>query len=172
MVEIEQKFLVPDVDGFRDNMRSFGDPVEIVQGYLSSGPNTVRVRITHTTPIGSKCQSTDPTAVITIKGPKIGLTCTEVEVPIKIEEATALMKQSILPPIRKQRQEWTDEHGLVWEIDTFLDQLEGLVMAELELDSESSRVECPPWATREVSADARYSNFNLAKDGLLTVDDA
>jgi adenylate cyclase len=51
----------------------------------------------------------------------------------------------------------------VWELDVFEGENLGLVMAELELESEDERFEIPPWAGDEVSKDPRYYNANLVK---------
>jgi adenylate cyclase len=56
-----------------------------------------------------------------------------------------------------------DVGGHTWEIDIFHGDNEGLVLAEVELQSETDDVELPAWATREVSHDARYFNANLLK---------
>lgn len=51
--------------------------------------------------------------------------------------------------------------GMVWEIDVFHDDNEGLVVAEVELTSESQSIILPPWITKEVTGDPKYYNSNL-----------
>jgi adenylate cyclase len=53
--------------------------------------------------------------------------------------------------------------GRLFEVDVFGDKLAGLVIAEVELESEADVVEIPPWAGKEVSDDPRYFNSNLAE---------
>jgi adenylate cyclase len=58
--------------------------------------------------------------------------------------------------------------GKTWDIDVFAGDNAGLVLAEIELASEDERIDLPPWATTEVSHDARYYNVNLAKQPFTT----
>ncbi len=50
-----------------------------------------------------------------------------------------------------------------WEVDEFLKENEGLILAEIELASEEQPFDLPSWAGQEVSHDPRYHNANLAK---------
>jgi adenylate cyclase len=54
-------------------------------------------------------------------------------------------------------------HGLIWEIDVFQGENEGLVIAEIELPHEDKVFEAPDWLGREVTSDPCYSNAGLAK---------
>ena len=58
-----------------------------------------------------------------------------------------------------------DFGGRTWEVDEFHGHLEGLVVAEVELDDENAAVEMPPFVGREVTGDERYYNSNLCKQG-------
>jgi len=56
------------------------------------------------------------------------------------------------------------EHGgMVWELDVFSGANAGLVMAEVELESETQKFDRPDWAGKEVSGDPRYYNASLAQ---------
>ena len=142
--EIERKYLV-DVAAWTP--RDAGTLYR--QGYLSSQrERVVRVRIA-----GTK-------GALTIKGPTAGVTRAEFEYPIPLADATELLALCETPLVEKTRH--VEMHGgMTWEIDVFHGANAGLVMAEVELESETQGVEVPPWAIREVSDDPRYYNSNL-----------
>jgi len=145
--EIERKFAV-DMEAWQPR----DDGIHFKQGYLNSQQErVVRVRIE-----GDR-------AKLTIKGQSIGITRAEFEYDIPLEEATLLLDNLCeQPSIDKHRH--TEIHGgKTWEIDVFHGQNEGLVIAEIELESEKEQFEVPKWAVREVSSDPRYFNSNLLK---------
>jgi adenylate cyclase len=71
-----------------------------------------------------------------------------------------LQKLCLRPLIEKVRFEVLHE-GVVWEVDEFLGENSGLIVAEVELSSEEQLVLLPPWVGREVSHDRRYANASL-----------
>lgn len=144
--EIERKFLVDP------SWTPPGDGVAFEQGYLSSHPErVVRVRIE-----GER-------AKLTIKGSTRGVTRSEFEYPVPVEDARELMALCEQPVIVKRR--YVIEHaGKRWEVDVFAGENAGLVIAELELASEQDAFEKPAWVREEVSGDPRYYNSNLARD--------
>jgi adenylate cyclase len=144
MNEIERKFLV---DMERWTPRDAGTLYR--QGYLSSHKErVVRVRLQ-----GER-------AVLTIKGATHGITRAEYEYDIPLADAMPLLELCEKPIIEKTRH--VEEHGgLTWEIDVFHGANKGLVIAEVELESEDQPIEQPAWATRDVSEDPRYYNANL-----------
>ncbi len=143
MLEIERKFLVTG-DGYQT-----AAPVYFRQGYLSSLPERiVRVR---------ECGSQ---AFITIKGKNEGATRVEFEYEIPVEEACELFKLCEQPLIEKNRYRFPYT-GFVWEVDEFLGENAGLVIAEIELPSEDTVFEKPNWVGEEVTTDSRYYNSNL-----------
>jgi len=147
MLEIERKFLIkpelwqPPVNG-----------VEIKQGYLSVDPErVVRVRVA-----GEK-------AFLTIKGKPVGIVRTELEYEIPKNEAEVLLKLCLDFPVEKIR--FKEKIGeLVWEIDIFKGENEGLIMAEVELADENQNVDLPDWVGDEVSSDSRYYNSWLSQN--------
>ncbi len=144
-VEIERKFLL------RDGRWRGGPPGErLVQGYLSRDPaRTVRIRIA-----GER-------AYLTIKGATQGARRAEFEYPVPLDDAQAMLALCDGPLVDKIRH--AREHdGLRWEIDEFLGDNLGLVVAEVELASEDQRFESPPWLGPEVTGDVRYYNSHLA----------
>lgn len=144
-LEIERKFLLKD-----DTWKAEADNgLEIKQGYLSSViERTVRVRV-----IGGK-------GVLTVKGKTDNLTRKEFEYEIPFNEAISLLDLCETPIIEKKRY-LVKRDSLVWEIDIFEGENEGLKVVEVELDSESQSFELPDWAGNEVSKESKYYNSAL-----------
>ena len=146
-VEIERKFLLAG-----DVWRALGEPVLLRQGYLSSNPErTVRVRVE-----GDQ-------GSMTVKGKSVGATRAEWEYPIPLLEANELLERLCEQPIveKYRRRIAIGEH--TWEVDEFLGANQGLVVAEIELDSEDQRFEKPDWIGEEVTDDRRYFNSSLIR---------
>jgi len=145
--EIERKFLVVD-QGWRKGASS----VEIRQGYLSS----VKERVVRVRTLGEK-------AFLTIKGVTRGIRRSEYEYEIPLADAREMLDGLCEKPlIEKVRH--TLQHGAhTWEVDEFLGDNAGLIVAEVELTHEEAEVELPPWAGQEVSDDPRYFNASLIK---------
>lgn len=145
--EIERKFLV-----INDSWRELGLPVHYAQGYLAAdAERTVRVRIA-----GEK-------AYLTIKGPTDGISRKEFEYEIPPVEAREMLPLCPFPVIEKYRTR-IDRKGKIWEVDEFKGDNEGLIMAEIELQSPDEVVDLPSWIGDEVSGDPRYFNSYLAKN--------
>ncbi|GFO58824.1 CYTH domain-containing protein [Geomonas silvestris] len=144
--EIERKFLVKD-DSWRG---AANQGTAYRQGYLSTERGrVVRVRVK------------GPQAVLTIKGERIGISAPEFEYPIPVADAEELLADLCLHPLIEKVRYEVAHAGLTWEIDVFSGDNEGLVLAEVELESEDQEVELPGWAGPEVSDDRRYSNASL-----------
>jgi CYTH domain-containing protein len=144
--EIERKFLVhKNVNEFLSKGKSF----VIKQGYLQRSKEcTVRVRIKN------------DKGYLTIKGASQNYTRDEFEYEIPVEEATQLLDlcgHFVLDKIRYE----VEYEGKTWEIDVFKGKLEGLFLAEIELQSENEEFTLPPWIDKEVSLDPRFTNSNL-----------
>ena len=146
-VEIERKFRTKGVD-FLANQEG----ERLTQGYLSHDPRaTVRLRVQ-----GDR-------AWLTIKGKTHGASRSEFEYPIPTADAHAMLKemcpQGVIDKTRYRIQ--VGEH--VWEVDEFHGDTQGLVVAEVELDSEDQPFERPPWLGEEVTDDPRYYNSALSR---------
>jgi adenylate cyclase len=147
MFEIERKFLVD-----QKLWKPAGMGTKLVQGYLSVDPErVVRVRIA-----GEK-------AYLTIKGKPAGIVRTELEYEIPKNEAEVLLKMCLNFKVEKTRFKENIEN-VIWEIDVFEGENEGLVMAEVELDNINQKIDLPEWIGEEVSADSRYYNSQLSKN--------
>lgn len=150
MIEIERKFLVKN-DSFKKEAFTKN---HIAQGYLSSVPErTVRVRIK-----GEK-------GFLTIKGASndSGLSRFEWEKEIPVSEAKSLLLLCEKGVIDKTRFE-IKKGNHVFEVDEFYNDNKGLIVAEIELDSENDTFEIPDWLGKEVTGDIRYYNAYLSKN--------
>ena len=150
MIEIERKFLVTS-NNFKKEAITQN---RIAQGYLSSVPGrTVRIRIK-----GNK-------GFITIKGvsSESGMSRFEWEKEIPIDEAKALLQLCEKGVIDKTRFE-VKMGNHIFEIDEFYGENEGLIIAEIELKSETETFEKPIWLGEEVTQDKRYYNSYLSKN--------
>jgi adenylate cyclase len=146
-VEIERKFLVQG-----DGWRAQGEPVLLRQGYLSSHAEcTVRVRIE-----GER-------AVLTIKSKNVGAARGEWEYPVPLADAAELLDRLCERPLIEKYRRRIPFGGFVWEVDEFLGENAGLVVAEIELLAEDARFDKPEWVGDEVTHDVRYLNSNLIK---------
>lgn len=146
-VEIERKFLV-----LGKEWKSLGEGTLLRQGYLSSqAERVVRVRIE-----GDR-------AVMTIKGKAAGATRGEWEYPLPMEDARVFLDQLCERPIIEKIRYRIVHDGMTWEVDEFMGENAGLVVAEIELESEGQRFAKPDWIGEEVTDDARYYNSNLLK---------
>ena len=144
-MEIERKFLVTSEDWRTP------DPIRIAQGYLNrSKDRTVRVRIA------------GPLGFITVKGPTTSASRSEFEYEIPLTDAQEMLALCEGPIVEKIRH-LVNHQGLLWEIDEFLGQNAGLVVAEVELESEDQDVPIPPWVGMEVTGDPRYFNSRLSE---------
>ena len=100
---------------------------------------------------------------MTIKGKNEGISRLEFEYDIPIADAKALINLCEKPLIDKIRN-LVKVGSHTWEIDEFAGANEGLVLAEVEIESEDSHVDLPSWIGEEVSHDSRYYNSNLFKN--------
>jgi adenylate cyclase len=144
--EIERKFMVKK-GVWRDKKAT-----KYRQGYLSIvKERTVRVR------------TIEDKGYLTIKGISIGASRLEFEYEIPRQDADALLDICEKPLIEKNR--YKVENGdFVWEVDEFFGENQGLIVAELELESGDQYFPKPDWIGEEVTGDPRYFNSNLIKN--------
>ena len=146
--EIERKFLV--TGEFRDQAYNC---THIRQGYIASGNGrTVRVRIR------------DDKGYLTIKGPsdEAGMKRYEFEEEISLPDAEDLMG-ICLPGIIDKNRYLVRCGKHVFEVDEFFGENEGLLIAEVELQSEDEAFDKPDFIGREVTGDRRFYNGHLRK---------
>ena len=151
--EIERKFLVRD-----DSWRAAAVSAERMrQGYLcAEEARTVRVRLA-----GNR-------AWITIKGAGDGAARAEYEYPIPPADAADLLDHLCLPGQIDKTRHRIPYGGLVFEVDVFHGDNEGLVLAEVELPATDTVVEQPTWLGEEVTGDPRSVNADLARHPITT----
>ena len=146
--EIERKFLV-DLERFRTPNEGGN---HYFQGYLTKGSPSVRVRIA-----GEK-------AFLTVKSKAQGITRAEFEYAIPMADAEAMLTTLCLKPLIDKHRFRIPHDGHVWEVDVFHGDNYGLVVAEIELGSETEPFTDPGWLATEVTDDPRYLNANLGEN--------
>lgn len=145
--EIERKFLLVGED-----WRKLAEGTVYRQGYLSTvKERTVRVRT-----IGDN-------GYLTVKGITIGATRLEYEYEISASDANEMLDELCEKPLIEKKRSKIEFGGLIWEVDEFFGENDGLVFAEVELDDENQEFEKPSWIGEEVTGDPRYFNSNLTK---------
>jgi adenylate cyclase len=147
--EIERKFLLSN-----EQWRSEVSLTQhLAQGYLttlSAGARaSVRVRIAA------------DSAYLNIKSMTLGMARDEFEYPIPLADAAHMLAQLCSGAVIEKYRHHVHFGGLLWEIDEFLGANAGLIVAEVELESESQEIQCPAWIGPEVTADRRYYNVSL-----------
>lgn len=148
-LEIEHKFLLIS-DEWR---RHIDKTVYYKQGYLSSTEhNSIRVRIS------------DQHAWLNIKSAVIGTHRLEYEYEIPLTEANEILEQLCHKPLIEKKRHFVHHGEHLWEIDEFLGENQGLIVAEIELSELNEEFQKPTWAGQEVTHDLRYYNNNLCKN--------
>ena len=157
-VEIERKFLVPSLENiWSDGQVPDADAATVIsQGYLVDKQHrSLRIRLT------------PDAATLTLKGPREGAVRIEFEESLSTEFGEQLLRLAEPAVVSKIRYPLVSE-GRLWAIDRFLDQNDGLVIAEVELTSTTEAITVPSWCGPEVTADDRYYNEYLARTPFTT----
>ncbi|GAB3096569.1 CYTH domain-containing protein [Lysobacter terrae] len=152
-IEIERKFLVTG-DGWRSAAHKV---MPMAQAYLNdlaamdSGAMKTSVRV--------RIQGDE--AYLNLKSRELGHTRQEFDYAIPVDDARALLALSVGGLVDKRRH-YVDFGGYLWEVDEFLGDNAGLVVAEIELPAADAVFEKPQWIGREVTDSKRYYNLALA----------
>jgi CYTH domain-containing protein len=150
--EIERKFLLVG-----DAWRELAKGTHYRQGYLNSAKErTVRVR------------TIDDKGFLTIKGITTGATRVEYEYEIPHSDCTEMLDDLAEKPIIEKARYKIEFGGFIWEVDEFFGVNKGLVVAEIELESEDQAFEKPSWVGEEVTGDPRYYNSSLVANPYTT----
>jgi adenylate cyclase len=148
-LEIERKFLV---DKTLWQQVKPEKSVFMKQAYLSVDPaKTIRIRVA-----GEK-------AFLTIKGLSKGISRLEFEYELPVTDANQLIDDLTSEAVEKIRHYVTFENKL-WEVDEFKGLNDGLMVAEIELQSETEDFEKPDWVLKDVTSDRRYANSSLSQN--------
>ena len=150
-IEIERKFLLRD-DAWR---ASIARSTRMTQGYLGGDRCSVRVRVA------------GEDAWLNVKSKTLGDTRSEYEFAIPADEGRAMLAEFCASALDKIRH-IVPFAGHDFEIDEFLGDNAGLVVAELELERADTPFERPSWLGDEVTSDARYYNVNLVREPFRT----
>ena len=147
-IEIERKFLVKD-----DSWKAGREGKRYSQGYLSRARGrTVRVR------------RVEEKGWFTVKGPGDGISRPEFEYEIPLSDARQMLENLCIQPLIEKIRYLVPHGGMVWEVDEFLGENLGLVVAEIELAAADQPFDPPPWLGKEVSGDPRYYNSCLSRE--------
>ena len=152
-LEIERKFLVT-CEGWRAAAHQV---VPMAQGYINDmgamdrgeQKASVRVRIQ------------GDAAFLNLKSRELGHTRQEFDYQIPVADARALLALCVGGVVDKRRH-YVNHEGHLWEVDEFLGDNAGLVVAEIELEHADEAFVKPAWAGRQVTDAARYYNLALA----------
>ena len=146
--EIERKFLVKD-----NSYQGLARPILIRQGFLcNTAERVVRVRIM------------DKQAFLTIKGSSVGISRSEFEYPVPLDDARYMLARLCTSPLIEKLRYRISFGGFTWEVDEFLEENAGLVVAEIELERENQAFTKPSWIGDEVTGDPRYYNSSLVRN--------
>ena len=145
-IEIERKFLVADNSWRKENVPG----VLYRQGYLSTDKeHTVRVRIV------------ENLGFLTIRGRSHGPRRLEFEYQISVNDANEMINLLCQQPVIEKYRYKIEREDAVWEIDEFIGENSGLVLAEVELDHINHDIALPAWAGPEVTGNPQYYNSYL-----------
>ena len=147
-LEIERKFKV-----LSGEYKNLGDPIYCKQGYLNLNNNPlIRIRV-----INDK-------AYLTMKGKNKGISRLEFEYEIPLNDANHMLKQYCPLPLIEKYRYHIKIKNTIWEVDEFLGENLGLVIAEVELLNEKSNFYKPSWIGEEVSNQIKYFNSKLIEN--------
>ncbi len=145
-VEIERKFLLKN-DKWRDHVTK---SVHFKQGYFTTNKkSSIRIRIA-----GNK-------ASLNIKSATLGITRNEYDYLIPLKDAEEMLELLCNKPLLEKTRHYLVYEGLEWEIDEFMGDNQGLIVAEIELKDSSQTFPRPEWIGEDVSDDPRYYNVCL-----------
>ena len=145
-IEIERKYLVKSPPLHLAEKR-----FHIKQGYIVNDQKQV-IRI----------REKEDEYFLTIKGNQIGISRLEYDFPISKKDANELISNFCRDTIIEKTRHYLRFKDHIWEIDEFHKKNQGLVVAEIELNSENENFELPSWVEKEVTSEKKYYNMNLA----------
>ena len=154
-IEIERKYLVKSAE-WRSHKEHLSSQLQNLgkkycQGYIpTANETTVRLRV-----VGDR-------GYITLKGKSVGDTRAEFEYPISGEDAREILDNFCLKPLIEKVRYKIEIGDLIWEVDEFMGENEGLIVAEVELEHEDQQIDLPYWIERQVT-DKKYFNAYLVK---------
>ena len=157
--EIERKYLVKHA-AWRSQKEMLQKQVQAsgkqfgqkyAQGYIpTANDTTIRLR------------TVGDLGYLTIKSKTVGYTRAEFEYQIPLDDAEEMLANLCQKPAIEKFRYTFESEGLTWEVDEFLGENAGLIIAEVELQQENQAIALPSWIDREVR-DKKYFNSSLVK---------
>ena len=145
-VEIERKFLVAN-DEWR--LSAIGS-VSIRDGLIAAYEGRkVRVRIS------------GDIATVAIKGQRTGIVRPEFEYEIPIADAERMLSTVCRDDTLEKQRFFVEDTGATWHVDVYGGILQGVVIAEIELEQETQELILPRWIGKEVTGDSFYKKINM-----------
>jgi len=149
-IEIEKKFLIDKDILLKENPNIFDRGIIIEQGYIAKTEDNTVVRI----------RLANNKGFLTIKSANKGCSRAEFEYEIPFNDAKEMLNTLCTKKIKKTRFLLPIKNH-VWEIDIFNGKNKGLIVAEIELNSENELFEIPNWIRKDITNDKQYYNSNL-----------
>ena len=147
-IETERKFLLVN-DDWRNIVSS---STLMRQGYLNS-ENDCSIRV----------RTTSNNAWLNIKSVTVGTQRHEFEYEIPLEDGNQILDTFSRKPLIEKTRHIVEVGDHSWEIDEFIGDNAGLIVAEIELNDPNESFDKPAWLGEEVTFDARYYNTQLSK---------
>jgi adenylate cyclase len=145
-LEIERKFLVAN-DGWK---RSISRSIRIRDGLIASNNgHKARVRIS------------DGKATITLKSRRLGPTRIEFEYAIPDSDAKEMLRTMCDGRVLEKVRHLVSYASATWHVDVYDGILDGVVLAEIELERADQKIDLPDWIGKEVTGDPSYRKINL-----------
>jgi len=146
-IEIERKYLVKS-----DEWKLLGKKKYYQQGYLLiDRSRTLRIRII------------DNFGFLTIKGSSIGISRSEFEYKIPVDDAKFMLENLCEKPLIEKYRSKIKLDEITWEVDEFIGENEGLIVAEVELKNKNQKFNIPDWIGEEVTGNSKYNNSYLVR---------
>jgi adenylate cyclase len=145
-VEIERKFLVANDDWRQSVVRSVSIRDGLIAAYQG---RKVRVRIS------------GDIATVAIKGPRTGIVRPEFEYEIPIADAERMLSTICRDDTLEKRRFFVEDARATWHVDVYGGILQGVVIAEIELNHEAQELILPRWIGKEVTGDSFYRKINM-----------
>jgi adenylate cyclase len=146
-VEIERKFLVTNDEWRQLAVRS----VRLRDGLIAAYKDRkVRVRI-----------AGDDIATVAIKGPRVGIAQAEFEYEIPIADAERILSTICQGDTLEKERFFVEDAGGMWHVDVYSGILQGIVIAEIELNNEIQEPILPRWIGKEVTGDPDFRKINM-----------
>jgi len=147
-IEIERKFLI-----INDNWKTLAsEQTEYTQGYFTTHKEcSIRIRVA------------GDNANINIKSATLGIYRSEFDYLIPVKDAKEMLDNLCIHPLIEKIRYKIQYDNHTWEVDVFSGENEGLIVAEIELNSVDEKFRKPDWIGEEVSDDPRYYNVCLVE---------